>query len=36
MTGALGPMCDLAPGNTVVADFGPLGTVTTHLEGAPS
>jgi 2-keto-4-pentenoate hydratase len=36
MTGALGPMCDLTPGNTVVADFGPLGTVTTHLEGAPS
>jgi 2-keto-4-pentenoate hydratase len=34
MTGALGPMKPLSPGNTVVADFGPLGTVTTHLETA--
>lgn len=32
MTGALGPMRPLEPGNTVEADFGPLGTVTTHLE----
>lgn len=34
MTGALGPMVPLAPGNAVEADFGPLGTVTTKLEQA--
>jgi len=34
MTGALGPMKDLVPGNEVVADLGPLGTVTTRLEPA--
>lgn len=32
MTGALGPMKPLALGDTVVAGFGELGTVTTHLE----
>jgi 2-keto-4-pentenoate hydratase len=32
MTGALGPMHSIVPGDTVAADFGPLGTVTTHLE----
>ncbi len=32
MTGALGPMVPLTAGNHVVADFGPLGTVTTMLE----
>lgn len=31
MTGALGPMQSIAAGDVVVADFGPLGTVTTHL-----
>ncbi len=33
MTGALGPMRPIAAGQTVVCDFGPLGTVTTSLEG---
>lgn len=33
MTGALGPMKPIAPGNTITCDFGELGTVTTHLEG---
>jgi 2-keto-4-pentenoate hydratase len=32
MTGALGPMKAITPGDTVVADFGPLGTVTTMLS----
>ncbi|MEL7157372.1 MAG: fumarylacetoacetate hydrolase family protein [Actinomycetota bacterium] len=32
MTGALGPMQPIEPGNVVVADFGDLGTVTTALE----
>jgi len=32
MTGSLGPMKSMAPGNTVVADFGPLGSVTTYWE----
>ena len=32
MTGALGPMRPLTPGQSVVCDFGPLGTVTTHLD----
>ena len=32
MTGALGPMRPLAPGDDVVADLGPLGIVTTHLD----
>ncbi len=36
MTGALGPMKPLASGNSVVCDFGPLGTVTTFLENAPT
>lgn len=31
MTGALGPMKPIAVGQTVVCDFGPLGTVTTSL-----
>lgn len=31
MTGALGPMQGLAPGDEVVATFGELGTVTTRL-----
>lgn len=35
MTGALGPMVGIGPGDTVVAEFGPLGSVTTHLEEAP-
>jgi 2-keto-4-pentenoate hydratase len=32
MTGALGPMRPIGPGDVVVADFGPLGTVTTHID----
>jgi 2-keto-4-pentenoate hydratase len=32
MTGALGPMKPVEPGNSVVIDFGPLGTVTTRLD----
>lgn len=32
MTGALGPMHPIVPGDTVECDFGPLGTVTTSLE----
>lgn len=32
MTGALGPMASLQRGDAVVADFGPLGTVTTRLS----
>ncbi len=32
MTGALGPMRPVAPGETVTATFGDLGTVTTRLE----
>lgn len=32
MTGSLGAMKPIGPGDTVEADFGPLGTVTTHLE----
>jgi 2-keto-4-pentenoate hydratase len=31
MTGALGPMAALAPGQEVVADMGPLGSVTTRM-----
>ncbi len=31
MTGALGPMKPMRSGQTVVADFGPLGSVTTHV-----
>jgi 2-keto-4-pentenoate hydratase len=31
MTGALGPMVDLAPGQELVARFGPLGEVTTRI-----
>jgi 2-keto-4-pentenoate hydratase len=31
MTGALGPMAVLSPGDDVVAEFGDFGTVTTHL-----
>ena len=34
MTGSLGPMKPIAEGNAVVADFGPLGTVTTYLESS--
>jgi 2-keto-4-pentenoate hydratase len=36
MTGALGPMKPIMPGNSVVCDFGPLGTVTTYLEKSDS
>jgi 2-keto-4-pentenoate hydratase len=32
MTGALGPMRAIAPGDHVTADFGPLGTVTTTMS----
>ena len=32
MTGALGPMRPLEAGQSVVCDFGPLGTVTTYLD----
>lgn len=32
MTGALGPMRPLASGDDVIARFGDLGTVTTHLD----
>jgi 2-keto-4-pentenoate hydratase len=32
MTGALGPMKAIAPGDTVTADFGPLGNVTTTMS----
>ncbi|MFW2333555.1 2-keto-4-pentenoate hydratase [Ilumatobacter sp.] len=32
MTGALGPMKPIAAGDTVVATFGDLGTVTTHVS----
>lgn len=32
MTGALGPMKPLTAGNSVICDFGPLGTVTTYLD----
>lgn len=31
MTGALGPMVPLGPGQEMVAEFGPLGTVTTRI-----
>lgn len=32
MTGSLGAMKPIGPGDRVEADFGPLGTVTTYLE----
>ncbi|WP_420450211.1 2-keto-4-pentenoate hydratase [Ilumatobacter sp.] len=32
MTGALGPMQSIAAGQTITADFGDLGTVTTHVS----
>lgn len=32
MTGALGPMKAIAPGDVVVADFGPLGSVTSMMS----
>jgi 2-keto-4-pentenoate hydratase len=32
MTGALGPMKPLVPGDEVAAHFGDLGTVTTRLS----
>jgi 2-keto-4-pentenoate hydratase len=32
MTGALGPMKPIAAGDTIVADFGPLGSVTTMMS----
>lgn len=32
MTGALGPMQPMAPGDLIVAEFGDLGMVTTRLE----
>jgi 2-keto-4-pentenoate hydratase len=34
MTGALGPMQSIGPSDTVVASFGDLGTVTTHVSPA--
>jgi len=34
MTGALGPMWAISAGDEVVADFGPLGTVSTRLIDA--
>lgn len=34
MTGAVGPMVSMAPGDEVVADMGPLGTVSTTLRKA--
>jgi 2-keto-4-pentenoate hydratase len=34
MTGALGPMRPIGPGDEVVATFGDLGTVTTRMEAA--
>lgn len=36
MTGALGPMQSIAAGQTVVASFGDLGTVTTHISTVAS
>ncbi len=33
MTGALGPVRPIGVGDTIVADFGPLGSVTTSVEG---
>lgn len=35
MTGALGPMKPIGPGDTISANFGDLGIVTTHLEKQP-
>ncbi|MYG98216.1 MAG: 2-keto-4-pentenoate hydratase, partial [Acidimicrobiaceae bacterium] len=35
MTGALGPMRPLLGGETVVADLGDLGAVTTHIQPRP-
>ena len=32
MTGALGPMQPIGPGQTITASFGDLGTVTTHVS----
>lgn len=32
MTGALGPMQPISPGQTITASFGDLGTVTTHVS----
>lgn len=34
MTGALGPVVPIEAGDEVVASFGPLGSVSTRLEGA--
>jgi 2-keto-4-pentenoate hydratase len=34
MTGALGPMRPIGPGDEIVATFGDLGTVTTRMEAA--
>ena len=34
MTGALGPIQPIAPGDTVTASFGDLGTVTTHVSAS--
>lgn len=34
MTGALGPMQSIGPGQTVTASFGDLGTVTTHVSAS--
>ena len=32
MTGALGPMVPIGPGQTLTAEFGELGQVTTHID----
>lgn len=34
MTGALGPMKPMQAGDIIVADFGPLGSVTTHVAAS--
>ncbi|HET6875269.1 MAG TPA: fumarylacetoacetate hydrolase family protein [Acidimicrobiales bacterium] len=33
MTGSLGPLVSLGPGQELAAEFGPLGTVTTRIAG---
>ena len=34
MTGSLGPMVTLAPGDEIRAELNPIGTVTTKLQTA--
>lgn len=36
LTGALGPMRPIGPGNVITADFGDFGTVTTRLANTPA